>query len=209
MAMEDPKTTDVEKEALACLVRYIEESYKYVDANISAEGEEIYTEDLKAKVASFYESYAPAPYVTEYPTNEIHEINEELLDGIVESIYFAAYSSGGKVTFIVELTDEAVAAGYKVSGKNIYNGVFKSRKSGKQWYTDNTKLSSSVMTAKYVITITDSEGNALKREIDGQELTVSFNYSLATYCKSKPEVELTKAMYAFGKAVKAVRESIY
>ncbi len=208
MALDDPKTTDVEKEAIGCLIRYIEESYKYVDATVNADGEKIYTDAIKAKVEAFYERYTPAEYVTEYPANSIHTVNEKLLEGIVESVYFAAYSSGGKVTFIVELTDEAVAAGYTVAMSGITSNP-KSRLDGKMWYTDNTKLHSSVMTAKYTITIKDAEGKTLTREIDGETFNVSFNYSLATYCNAMPDCELTKAMYAFGNAVRAVRNSIY
>jgi hypothetical protein len=114
---------------------------------------------------------------------------------------------------VVTLTDEAVAAGYKVTFGGIMWGGNKTS-DGKVWYTKDVALHDRVMGTDTTITVIDANGVVVKRNIDldgdGQTESVSAAtaYSVATYCKSTSN-DLGRALYAFGKAVQAVRANIY
>ena len=210
LAIRHERATENEKEAVACLIRYVEESYKYYAA---AESSTHYT-DNAAKFEEFYTNYRrPADYVTEYPSNEIHTVDEELLKNYIEKIEFKVI--GEKVTFAVTLTDEAVAAGYRILFGNVgYKDKISS--DGKVYYTDNRTLHGNLMNAKYSITVTDDKYNTLKIDSDGDgtlDKSVMTYYSMATYISIMESrdvnVDLAKSLYAFGKAVIAVRAEIY
>ncbi len=211
LAMKDANSTEVEKEAIASLVRYIEESYKLM---ASVDGSSLYT-DNQDKFASFYANYrTPADYVTEYPEKELHTVAENAIGGLVESIHFTL--AGSRVSFVVTLTDEAVAAGYKVFLSGIAYGVPNKNTAGNVYYTNNTPLHKYLMASTYVVTIVDAAGNTVVRDLDGDgvaETKAATNYSMATYVRAMEEkgvnVDIVKALYALGKAVLEVRDTVY
>ena len=193
LAIVDPMANEYDKEAVGCLVRYIEESYK-------AKG--TLTDATAAKFASFYEIYTPADYVTQYPAAAVHTLDEKKIEEHVESVQFGL--CGARVSFIVTLTDEAVAKGYRVYLTGISYGEAYKDSAKKVWYTNNTPLASYVMTNTIGVEIRDG---------DGKTVVTSFNYSLATYIvemeKDKVNVDLAKSLYALGDAIKKVRANIY
>ena len=208
LAVTDEKATEIEKEAAGCLVRYIHESYKYVDAD------HVLNEATEKVFQDFYTDYRkPAEYTTTYPSNEVHTVNEAAIAGLIESIHFKVI--GSKVTFAVTLTDEAYNAGYRILFGNVgYKDKISS--DGKTYYTDNRSLSSNLMHPTYGITVTDTNYTAIKRDLDGDgtaETVAKTNYSMATYIvemeKEGENVDLTKSLYALGVACKQVRETIY
>ena len=208
LSMFDPMSTETEKEALACLVRYIHESYKVVDAD------HVLDDATEAKFQDFYTNYrTPADYVTEYPAGELKTPNYDAIDGLVEEVHFTVIYD--KVSFAVVLTDEAVAAGYKV----FFSGVGYGNEynvSGKTYYTDNRVLYRYLMAPNYTVTIVDKDNNTVVRDLDGDgvaETKAVIPYSMATYITEMENegvnVDFVKALYAFGKATIAVREQIY
>ena len=208
LSMFDPMSTETEKEALACLVRYIHESYKVVDAD------HVLDDATEAKFQDFYTNYrTPADYVTEYPAGELKTPNYDAIDGLVEEVHFTVIYD--KVSFAVVLTDEAVAAGYKV----FFGGVGYGNEynvSGKTYYTDNRVLYRYLMAPNYTVTIVDKDNNTVVRDLDGDgvaETKAVIPYSMATYITEMDNegvnVDFVKALYAFGKATIAVREQIY
>ena len=208
LAIEDPSHTSRDKEATGCLVRYIEESYKAVA------GEAGVSEEIQAKFDAFYAKYTPKAYVTEYPNVYANDYTN--FEKYIESISFSIYG-GSRVALMVTLTDEAVAAGYKIATSGISYGVLKSSNSGRVWRTDNSKLTS-IMNNSYTIYLvtpesTGSNFTTVKVDVDGTETALSFKYNLATHIveleNQKSYAGLPKALYAFGQAVKAVRDSIY
>lgn len=212
LAINSSDHTEIDKEATACMVRYIEESYKLVDED------HVLSDDLTAKFNSLYAMRTPANYVTEYPQNEIKDYNEAAVDGLIESVQFGLYN-GTRLSFIVTLTDEAVAQGYKVYFHGVSYGIANSRQGGKVWYTNNTEIYKYMMNNTYTIRIctsdsTDKNATVIERELDLngdgvlESVKAETNYSLATYCK-ETDAPIAKALYAFGKAILAVRESIY
>jgi hypothetical protein len=203
--VNDPASSALEKEAIGCLVRYIEETYKAISTTKDADGNPTLTEAQQAKLDDFYADYTPADYVTEYPANELHEVNTAAIDGLIESIHFTVLANG-KVGLAVTLTDEAYEAGYKIRFSGIMYG--EGYKNGKTYYTDNQYLYRYIMTNRYDITVLNKDGSVLVREINGEEVTATTTYSLATYCKAT-DSDLAKSLYALGKAVIAVRESLY
>ena len=208
LAYQHEKATEVEKEALACLVRYIHESYKFKATNNTLD------EATEKIFQDYYTNYrTPADYVTEYPTKELHTFKEDLLKDYIESVHFTVI--GSKVTFAVTLTDKAVANNCRI----LFGTVgYKDKISadGKTYYTDNRSLYQNLMAASYTITVTDSAYNTLKVDTDGDgtvDTALETKYSMATYIKSMEDagkdVPLAKALYAFGKATIAVRAQIY
>ena len=199
MIVDDPASKDFEKEAVGCMVRYIEESYK-------ASGR--YTDWAKGEIEAFYAKYTPAPYVTEYPdalTPDYAAVNEH-----IDSIHWTL--QGNRVALVITLTDEAVKNGYKVFTSGIAYGLLTTTDGGKTWYTNNTKLATSVM-AKYYISIvtadsTNQNYTIVNSDVNGEAVPATIYYSLATYIKATDN-ELAKSLYAFGKAVITVRENIY
>lgn len=214
IAMLDPNTTEIEKEAIACLIRYIEESYKY---QATLDGSDLYTAN-QATFESFYTDYrAPAAYTTEYRDGEVHPLDEEktaAVFGLIEEVHFKVMDS--RVTFAVTLTDEAVSAGYKIFFAGISYSNEKNTEDGKIFYTDNKPLHSYLMAKSYTITVQDAEGNTVSRDLDNDgtpETDAVMTYSLATYITEMENagnnVDLAKALYALGIAVIDVRNSIY
>ena len=208
LSVIDSKATDIEKEAVACLMRYIHESYKFVDADKTLD------DALEAKFQDFYTNYRkPADYITEYPSNELHNVDTSLITGYIESIHFTVI--GSKVTFAVTLTDSAVAAKYKI----LFSGVgWKDNISsdGKIYYTDNRSLVDYLMTPTYTISVTDENYNYIKADTDGdgvEDTNRTVKYSMATYLylmEQKGEnVDFVKALYALGKATAQVRAQLY
>lgn len=208
ISVQSPAHTALDKEAAGCLVRYIEESCK---AAAEKTGTPM-SDNVVAKFADFYKLYKPADYVTEYPENEIKDFNEAAVDGLIHSVSYSLYNNN-TVGLVVTLTDEAVAAGYKVTFGGIMWGGNKTS-DGKVWYTKDVALHDRVMGTNTTITVTDADGVVVKRDLDldgdGQTESVSATtaYSVATYCKAT-ENDLGRALYAFGKAVQAVRANIY
>ena len=208
LASTDPNSSEIEKEAVACLVRYIHESYKYVDAD------HVLDDATEAKFQDYYKNYrTPAPYATEYPSKAVHTVNETAIDGLIESITFTTVSS--RVCLAVTLTDEAVAAGYKV----FFSGIGWGNEyniGSKTFYTNNRPLYKYLMVDKYTITVVDKDNKDLYRDLDGDgtaETLAATSYSMPTYItvmEAKGQnVDLVKALYDFGTAVLKVRESIY
>lgn len=210
LSMRDPKSTEVEKEALACLVRYIHESYKFVAAD------QVLDDATEAKFQDFYANYrTPKDYVTEYPKGEVKTPNYKAIDGLVKEVHFTVISSNNKVAFAVVLTDEAVAAGYKV----FFSGVGYGNEyniGGKTFYTDNRVLYRYLMTPNYTVAVVDKDNKTVVRDLDGDgvaETKAEIPYSMATYIAEMDaegtSVDFVKALYAFGKAVIAVREQAH
>ena len=157
-----------------------------------------------------YKNYrTPAPYATEYPSKAVHTVNETAIDGLIESISFTTVSS--RVCLAVTLTDEAVAAGYKV----FFSGVGWGNEyniGGKTYYTNNRPLYKYLMVDKYTITVVDKDNKDLYRDLDGDgtaETLAATSYSMPTYItvmEAKGQnVDLVKALYDFGTAVLKVR----
>ena len=212
IALNSGDHTELDKEATACMVRYVEESYKLVDSD------HVLDEALTAKFNAIYEQRTPKDYVTEYPKNEIKDYNEAAVDGLIESVKFGLYN-GTRLSFIVTLTDEAVAQGYQVFFNGVSYGIANSRQNGKVWYTNNVQIHKYMMNPNYKISIvtadsTDSKSTTVQRELDLngdgvlELVNAETSYSLATYCK-ETDAPIAKALYAFGMAILAVRESIY
>ncbi len=204
IVIADKTSSAIEKEAVGCLVRYIEESYKLIAGGNALD------DAIQAKFDSFYESYVPAEYATEYPDAKV--VDEAAVGGLIESIHFALYDS--RVSLVVTLTDEAVAAGYKVYVTGIaydfMNTAESGANAGKVWYTNNTPLTTHVM-VNYKITLYEADGKTVvSRDIngDGSLVKATTDYSLATYIVGTSN-DLAKSLYAFGKAVIAVRETLY
>ncbi len=205
--VNDPASSAAEKEAMGCLVRFIEETYKAVSTTTDAEGNPTLTTEQQAKLDEFYAVYTPADYVTEYLPEELHTVNDAALDGLVESIHFTVLANG-KAGLAVTLTDEAYAAGYKVSFSGIMYGTGYNSNGSKVYYTDNVFLHNYIMTPRYSITVIDSNDATVEREINGEMVKATTNYSLATYCDAT-DSDLAKALYALGRAVIAVRATLY
>jgi len=208
LSVNDPKSTEVEKEALGCLVRYIHESYKIV-----AEGGAL-DEATEAKFQDFYTNYrAPKDYVTEYPANELKTPNFAAIDGLVEEVHFTVINN--KVSFAVVLTDEAVSLGYKVWFGGIgYGNEY--NVSGKTYYTDNRALHNYLMAPNYTVTVVDASNKTVVRDLDEDgvaETKAEIPYSMATYITEQEDaginVDFVKALYAFGKAVIDVRAQVH
>ena len=209
LAIHDPKSSEIEKESVACLVRYIHESYKYVDAD------HVLDDATEAKFQDYYTNYrTPAPYTTEYPQKTLHTVNETAISGLIESITFTTISS--RVTVAVTLTDDAVAKGYKVFFSGVGWGN-ESNQSGKTFYTNNRLLYRYLMADTYTISVVEADGKTtVVRDLDGDgeaETKAETNYSMATYItvmeKKGTNVDLAKALYALGVAVLEVRNTIY
>ena len=208
LIVRDEASSDIEKEAVGCLVRYIEESYKSVSgANLNA--------TVAAKFTDFYTNYyTPAPYTTTYPASTLHNVNDALLEKYIESFEFAL--TGSRVSFRVILTDSAATAGYKVKATGVTSSINNSSTNPKLFYTNNTPLVYCIMNDVYNIEILDASGKAVYEDLDGDgaaETKVATKYSLATYitameAKGK-DIALAKALYAFGAAVKEVRNTLY
>ena len=71
------------------------------------------------------------------------------------------------------------------------------------------------MNKTYIITVHDANGQTVYRDLDGDgeaETKAEIKYSMATYISIMEEkgenVDLAKALYAFGKAVIAARDAI-
>lgn len=182
--------TAADKAAAGALIKFIEEAIKYELGAVDA--------DTQALLDSFYAVYTPAPYVTEYPANELCEINVESVGGYIESLGFRVLA-GSRVVFEVTLTDEAAAAGYKATVANLDMVT----DDGKTFYTESLPVYASLMNPVYIVEVLDADGNAV----------ANTNYSIATYLKAMTEaganVDVVKAFYAFGKAVIDVRNAIY
>ena len=208
LAVTDEKAADIEKEAAACLVRYIHESYKYKDAD------HVLDDATEAVFQNFYTDYrTPADYVTEYPSNEIYTVKEDLLKDYIKEIKFTVI--GTKVTFAVTLTDEAYLAGNRILFGNVgYKDKISS--DGKTYYTDNRSLVNNLMHKKYSITVTDANYSAIKIDTNDDgvaDTRVETNYSMATYITIMEaqgvNVDMVKALYALGKATEQVRNVLY
>ena len=184
-----PDHNAADKAASAALIKLIEEAIKYELGAVDA--------DTQALLDSFYAEYAPAPYVTEYPAEELSEINVDAVSGIIESLRFKVLA-GSRVVLEVALTDEAVALGYTVLVENFNMAT----EDGKVFYTESLPLYASLMDPVYTVQVLDAENGAV----------AATDYSVATYLKAMSDagenVDVVKAFYAFGKAVIDVRNNI-
>lgn len=183
----DPYAEDDELELIACLIRYIEESYK---AHFGA-----LDDALSKRVADFYDVCSPSPYPEKYPDAEL--FNSEVFVDLIENIYLMVES--GRVKFVFNLTDEAVNQGYKIKAKGLTSALY--TEDGKTFVSNNTPLRTHVMET-FTVSVVDSDGNTVKVEGDfGESLYATSKYSLAAYVSGTGNT-LAKALYAFGEALR-------
>ena len=178
-----------EKELVGCLIRYIEESYL-------AANDGVISEENQAKLDSFYSIYTPMPYATEYPDAALFDSAPFV--GLLSTVSLSIES--GKVRFVFTLTDDAVAANYKVKAKGLTGALYST--DGKVFISDNTPLRTHVMET-FTISIVDESGNTVTVDgSNGEKVEVSSYYSLAAYVNATDNA-LAKSLYAFGTALRA------
>ena len=208
LMVTDEAAIEEEKEAVACLVRYVEEACKYIapDNTLSETTQKIFDD--------FYTNYRkPADYVTSYPANEIHTVNEAAIEGLIEKLEFKVLSS--KVTFAVTLDEDVTPTDYKIFFSGVAYKYEYQTADKRTYYTDNRTLTGYLMNSTYTITVHDANGKTVYRDLDGDgeaETKAEIKYSMATYITLMEEkgvnVDLAKALYAFGKAVIAAKNAI-
>lgn len=194
----DPNSAAIEKEAIINMMDYIEEAYK-----ASAENK-VLDQTTQAKFDNFFENYNSGvrpTRITNYPESSVHTINADFAK-LVKSISFGIYSGNSRYATIVTLTKEAVAAGYSVKVSNMTTAA-KSELNADgtaTYYTNNVSLSGSIMSAKFTVSVLDS---------DGKTVVASTDYSLATYITGVKaqggDTALAEALYNFGSSVIKVR----
>lgn len=199
-SVSSDKHTAADKAAAGALISLVEQAIKYEIGFIS--------DDVQALLDSFYAEYTPAAWVTEYPAEELCDINVDAVGGLIESIGFRVFA-GSRVCFAVTLTDDAVALGYKV----IVDTFEMVSLDGKTFCTDSLPVYATLMNPVYKIEVVDAEDNVVVRDIEEEQVSASTKYSMATYLKAMTDagenVDVVKAFYAFGKSVIDVRNSIY
>ncbi len=188
--VSDPEASELEKEAVGCLVRYIEKSYQAFITQSNPEAK--LDEATQNKLDDFYAKYTPKPYVTEYPDASLFE--ESRFIGLLETIHLEL--SSNKVKFVFTLTADAASKGYKVTAEGLSNALHESN-DGRVFTSNNVPLRTNMMEI-FTVSVVDGDGEAVK--INGVAATSS--YSLAAYV-SGSKSELGKALYAFGAAVRA------
>jgi len=188
----DSATSEVEKDAVLKLMAYIEEAYIYKDSD------GVLDESTQAVFDTFFTNYnggeRPA-YITEYPENELHTLDETFAS-YVDSITYALHSNN-RATVLVTLSKKAVDEGYTLamSTPTSFTGSVKDDAAGTvTYYTNNAKFATTIMSSKYTISVYDKDGTVV----------ATTNYSLATYCKNV-DSDFADALYTFGKAVIDVR----
>ena len=189
---EDSTANELDKDAVASLVRYIEESQAFL-----AENNILSIPTLK-KFDALYVKRTPADYVTQYPTEELCELNIGAVSGLIKSMCFSLVN-GSKVGLVVELTDEAIEKGYRV---NIVSSI-------------NSDVYTDLVSAIYDVSVVDSAGNAVRVDYNGDGVLDAYaqtQYSMATYITAMEEagenVDIVKALYALGKAVSLAKSNM-
>lgn len=192
MQCAESDDSDYDKEVAAALVRYIEESQAFLAEN------NILSIPVLEKLHTFYEKRTPADYVTQYPTEELCELNIGAVSGLIKSMCFSLVN-GSKVGLVVELTDEAIEKGYRV---NIVSSI-------------NSDVYTDLVSAIYDVSVVDSAGNAVRVDYNGDGVLDAYaqtQYSMATYITSMEEagenVDIVKALYALGKAVSLAKSNM-
>ena len=190
-SMKSEEHTETDKTASKALIKYIEALCKY------ALGGEL-SDDAVAKLDAFYAEYPAIDYITEYPEEEKCQVNSGAIDAYIDSIYFRI-SRGSRISLAVELSDEAIAAGYTLK---INGAEFDVVKDG-LYYTASVPVYSALMTPVFEISIVDPDDFSV----------AATQYSMVSYITAMEtagqDVEVVKALYTFGKATLAVRNAIF
>jgi len=188
--------TDIELDAIYKLLAYVEEVYSYTGTM---------TVEKQAAFDTFFNTYnegnRPA-YVTEYPEDELVEVNAEFEAlNIVDSLGIMI-APNNRIAIVATVNKASADLGYKIAFKVGGSGFGANKHTNDDgsvvYYTNNTSLAAVLMSDAIVISIVDSTGATV----------ASTNYSLATYAnaiKGQEGADVVASLYTFGKAVIKVR----
>jgi hypothetical protein len=196
-----------EKEALAVanMVRYVKEARITQDIKIDERFDKLIgSEGLYPNLPAYEESY---------PDDSLD------VSALAPYLEYITLSISGTPCISIRLTDKAVALGmtkdsFKFTTESgVKLDLFDYSNNKKNFVTNNTKIYNLIETFTIVVTVPE-EVNAETGEVIKEASTVSCQYSIGTYIKGaqaqNPEanLDLARAAYSFGVAVKDYRNSV-
>ncbi len=204
IVLSDP-TSNEEAASVANMIRYIREARIASGKEVSEKFDELIGEN------GLYPNLDD--YLETYPDDSLDT------SAIADYIDSFALSIGGTPKYSISLSQKAIDLGMtKANFKLVTKDgklleLYDYAKNGKDYETNNTKVYDLIKTFTVTVTVpavTDAETG----EVITESFTVSADYSIGSYIKGVTEqspdanIDLAKALYSFGIAAKAYRDSV-
>ncbi len=200
IAMPDA-ASDAERIAIANMLRYVREAQVYAGQNAS--------DRFDALIGTYDGSVAGMVTLPDYPAKYL-PLDTDLgrLEDYLSQVYLRL---SGSPNFVFVLNDAGKNAGlthnsftvYSESGTRIY--LFDYAKDGITYQTNNLKVYNAIEKLHITLTVPATEEG-------GEPTVITGTYSLATYITAVEgtgaNVDVAKALYAFGEAAKKYRDTL-
>jgi hypothetical protein len=194
-------SSNTERLAIANMLRYVREVRVYANSSIS--------ERFDALIGSYDGTVKGMVELPDYP--ESYAPLDTDLGDLEDYLDMCYLSISGSPNFVFVYNAKGIAAGlthnnmtiYTESGTRVY--LFDYAKDGKTYQTNNLKVYNATEKLHITLTVPASDSS-------GQSTVIKGTYSLATYIdgvsKTGGDVKIAKALYAFGIATKAYRDTL-